>query len=154
MDIGQNLNTESVRHADPLSPLCVDPETPIREALVLLKQRRRGELLVCRGGRLVGIFTERDFLRLMARRQDLDAPIGQVMTPDPLTVGADDTIGQAVGSMSANGYRRLPIVDPEGRPTGLVNIAGIVHWLVQHFPQAVYNLPPVPNPITQEREGP
>ena len=54
----------------------------------------------------------------------------------------------------ALGTRRLPIVDAEGRPTGLVNIAGIIHWLVQHFPQAVYNLPPVPNPTTQEREGP
>jgi CBS domain-containing protein len=154
MDIGHNLNTESVQHADPLSPLCVDPETPVREVLVLLKQRRRGELLVCRSGKLVGIFTERDFLRLMARRQDLDVSIEQVMTPDPLTVRAEDTVGQAVSSMSANGYRRLPIVDPEGRPTGVVNIAGIVHWLVQHFPQAVYNLPPVPNPTTQEREGP
>ncbi len=99
MDIGQNLNTESVQHADPLSPLCVDPETSIREVLVLLKHRRRGELLVCRGGRLVGIFTERDFLRLTARRQDLDAPIEQVMTRDPVTIRAEDTVGQAVSSM-------------------------------------------------------
>ncbi len=154
MDIGYNLNTESIQHADPLPPLCVDPETPIREVLVLLKQRRRGELLVCRGGVLMGIFTERDFLRLMARREDLDAPVEQVMTRDPVTIRAEDSVGQAVSSMSAHGYRRLPIVDAEGRPTGLVNIAGIVHWLVQHFPQAVYNLPPVPNPTTQEREGP
>lgn len=154
MDIGQNLNTESVQHADPLPPLCVDPETTIREVLVLLKQRHRGELLVCRGGVLVGIFTERDFLRLMARRHDLDVPIEEVMTRDPVTVRAEDTVGEAVSNMSAHGYRRLPIVDQEGRPTGLVNIAGIVHWLVQHFPGAVYNLPPMPNPTTQEREGP
>jgi hypothetical protein len=33
-------------------------------------------------------------------------------------------------------------------------VAGVVHWLVQHFPSAVYNLPPVSNPATQEREGP
>ena len=154
MDIGQNLNTESVRHADPLPPLCVDPETPIREVLVLLKQRRRGELLVCRGGVLVGIFTERDFLRLMARRARSRRADRARHDPGPGDDWAEDTVGQAVSSMSANGYRRLPIVDAEGRPTGLVNIAGIVHWLVQHFPQAVYNLPPVPNPTTQEREGP
>ena len=39
------------------------------------------------------------------------------------------------------------------RPTGVLDVAGVVHWLVQHFPSAVYNLPPVSNPATQEREG-
>ncbi len=154
MDIGLNLNTESVQCADPLRPLCVDPETPIREVLALLKQRRRGELLVCRAGVLAGIFTERDFLRLMARSTGSRRSDRAGHDAGPGDGSVQDTVGEAVSSMSANGYRRLPIVDAEGRPTGLVNIAGIVHWLVQHFPQAVYNLPPVPNPTTQEREGP
>ena len=154
MDLGQNLNSESAQNAGVLSPLCVGPQTPVREVLALLKRSRRGELLVCRDDHLVGIFTERDALRLLATRQDLDVPVEQFMASDPVTISAKDTVGTAVSRMSANGYRRLPIVDASGRPVGLVNVAGVIHWLVEHFPQAVYNLPPTPNPTTQEREGP
>jgi len=154
MDIGQNLNTEPVQHAGPLAPLCVESHTPIREVLMLLKEQERGALLVCRDGVLAGIFTERDVLFLLARDEDLDAPIECRMTPNPVTVRADDSVRTALVRMSANGYRRLPIVDDDNRPVGIVDVAGIVHWLVEHFPKAVYNLPPVARPATQEREGP
>ena len=93
-------------------------------------------------------------MRLLASGQDLDCSVDSVMTPNPVTLRPTDTIGTAVARMSANGYRRLPIVDDEGCPSGLVNVAGIVHWLVQHFPEAVYNLPPVSKPVIREREGP
>ena len=154
MDIELNLAGESIRETGPLEPLCVDPETTTRQGLKLLKDRARGELLVCRGQTLVGIFTERDALRLLAAGNDLDGPIENVMVPNPLTLRADVTLDTAIVRMSSNGYRRLPIVDAQGRPTGLINVAGIVHWLVEQFPKAVYNLPPVSKPATQEREGP
>ncbi len=154
MDIGLNLENETVEQAGPQGPLCVGPEVSVREVLGLLREHRRGSLLVCRDGRLAGIFTERDALRLMAATADLDVPIEGVMTPDPVTVAANDPLSTAIARMSENGYRRLPIVDEHGRPVGVLDAAGIVHWLVQHFPAAVYNLPPVPQPATKEREGP
>jgi CBS domain-containing protein len=119
-----------------------------------LKARRCGEALVCQQGVLVGIFTERDGMRVLASGQSLAYPIESVMTHNPVALGPDDTIGAAVSKMSANGYRRLPMVDAESRPIGLVNVAGIVHWLVEHFPKAVYNLPPASKPAMKEREGP
>ncbi len=151
---GLNLNDEPIRHAGPLEPLCVEPDASVREVLQLLKEHHRGALLVCRGGILAGIFTERDALRLLAAHGDLDDPIERHMAPDPVTVGEEDSLGTAVLRMSANGYRRLPMVDDEGRPVGIVDVAGIVHFLAEQFPEAVYNLPPVPNPTTQDREGP
>lgn len=154
MDIGLNLQTETVQQAGPEQPLCVGPEVPVRGVLELLREQRRGSLLVCREGRLEGIFTERDALRLLAAGADLDVPIREAMTPGPVTVGAHDPLATAIARMSENGYRRLPIVDGQGRPLGLLDAAGIVHWLVEHFPEAVYNLPPVPAPPVGEREGP
>jgi hypothetical protein len=44
-------------------------------------------------------------------------------------------------------------VDESGRPKGVVAVHGIVHYLVDHFPATVYNLPPNPNDSTREREG-
>ncbi len=154
MDIGHNLSTDSVQQAEPLAPLCVEPHVPVREVLQRMVETGRGAVLVCRQARLEGIFTERDALALLASPTELDVPIERWMTSPPVTLGGADTIAAAVAKMSAKGYRRLPIVDAEGRPNGLLDVAGIVHWLVQHFPAAVYNLPPVPNPATQEREGP
>jgi hypothetical protein len=45
-------------------------------------------------------------------------------------------------------------VDAEGRPVGIVDVSGIIHWLVDHFQKAVYNLPPVAKVGTLQREGP
>jgi branched-chain amino acid transport system substrate-binding protein len=47
----------------------------------------------------------------------------------------------------------LPIVDELGRPTGILTVQGIMHYLVEHFPAAIYNLPPVPHHSFQQREG-
>jgi hypothetical protein len=55
--------------------------------------------------------------------------------------------------MSKGGYRRLPIVDEAGKPTGILRVKGILRYLVEHFPAVVYNLPPEPHQTTQQREG-
>ena len=154
MDIADNLRTETVRHAGPLAAVCVEPDTPVRRVLEVLAELGRGAVLIARQGRLVGIFTERDALKLMASGGEMDGSIEGLMTRDPVSVEQSDSIGTAIGRMSARGYRRLPILDEAGRPVGLLDAAGVIHWLVQHFPSAVYNLPPVTNPATQEREGP
>ena len=65
----------------------------------------------------------------------------------------NDNVGTAIRKMSLGGHRRLPIVDDQGRAVGLVKVSGILHYLVEHFPQTIYNLPPKPHPTTQEREG-
>lgn len=164
MDLELNLTTESVELASPLPPLAVSPQTPLREVFERLKGEGRGSVLVCRDGALVGIFTERDALRMMARsllpggsstgRQQLDAPVEAVMIRNPATIAATATVADAVEKMSAGGYRRLPIVDGQKRPVGVVQVSGIVHYLAEHFPKTIYNQPPVSHGVTQHREGP
>lgn len=154
MDLELNLTTESVELASPLPPISVAPETSIRDVFERLKGEGRGSILVCRDGVLVGIFTERDALRIMARGGNLDAPIETVMIRNPVTIDATATVAEAVEMMSSGGYRRLPIIDSQRRPVGVVQVAGIVHYLAEHFPKTIYNQPPVSNPVTQNREGP
>ncbi len=76
------------------------------------------------------------------------------MVANPVTLTANETIAVAVQQMSKGGYRRLPIVDRQGKPTGVVQVSGIVHYLVEHFPKTVYNLPPVAHPVMQQRRRP
>ncbi len=154
MNLGSDLHTETVLQASPLQPVCVQIDTPVRSALERLQEIGRSAVLVCEGDRLVGIFTERDALRLLASDGDLNAPIREFMASNPVTVRQTDSVETAISKMSSNGYRRLPIVDDRGRPTGLLDASGLIHWLVDHFPSAVYNLPPVAKPAMHQREGP
>jgi len=153
VDIQLNLSTETVTHAHASEPLCVEPDRSIREVLELLKERRVGSVMICRGDRLVGIFTERDALRLMASRALLDRPIESVMTPEPMVLHPDDTVSTAITRMSAGGYRRLPIVNKQGGLQGLLRVSNIMRYLVEHFPKTVYNQPPKAQSPPQDREG-
>ena len=154
MDIELNLSKDSVDQAHLASPLCVEPSLSVREVLVLMRHNRASSVCICRDGRLAGIFTERDALRAMQRRTQFDAPIESIMSANPSVVSADASVARAILRMSSGGYRRLPIVDATGRPVGVIETSGIVHYLVEHFPQAIYNLPPVAHPVSHEREGP
>ncbi len=153
MDFQLNLHTEKVDQVASPDPICLTPQTPLREAFRLLKQHRTGALLVCQDEALVGIFTERDALKLMAAAADFDVPLESVMTKEPITLCESDTVGKAIAKMSYGGYRRLPIVDGQGRPQGFLKVSSILHYLVEHFPAVIYNLPPEPHHATQEREG-
>lgn len=153
MDFHLHLNTETVNHAHPAKPVCVEPQTTVGEVIEKLRSLSTGSLLICEDGVLVGVFTERDALKLIAAGGDFDVPIEQVMVRSPVTVKASDSVGSAINKMSAGNYRRLPIVDDAGRPVGLVKVSGILHYLVEHFQNVIYNLPPSPHHSMQQREG-
>lgn len=153
VDFQLHLETETVENCYPAKPLCAAPDDTIRAVLRLLREARTGAAMVCAGGRLLGVFTERDALRLLADGSNLDAPVSQVMIRNPVTLRSSDTVAHAISLMSAGGFRRLPIVDGEGKVQGVVKVSGILHYLVEHFPKVVYTLPPEPHHKTVTREG-
>ncbi|MEQ8789226.1 MAG: CBS domain-containing protein [Pirellulaceae bacterium] len=153
MDFHLDLNTEPVTHAHPAKPVCVKPNTTVREVIETLRQHKTGSLLICRDGELLGVFTERDALKLIAKGGDFDVSIQQAMIANPVTLRPTDTVGVAINKMASGGYRRLPIVNKQGQPEGLVKVSGILHYLVEHFPSIIYTLPPSPHHTLQQREG-
>ena len=153
MDFELNLKVDTVEQAHPAVPVCVEPGASAHAVFRLMKEHATGAVLINRDGRLAGIFTERDALRLMAEGANLDVPIESVMKTDPVTVKAGDSVGKAIAKMSFGGYRRLPIVNDQGAAVGLLKVSGILHYLVEHFPEVVYTLPPKPHHMHKEREG-
>jgi len=91
--------------------------------------------------------------RILAPGKPLTMPLAQCMTPNPAVVDPKDSIAAAIARMESGGYRHLPVVDETGRPQGGLSVKQIVHYIVEHFPVTVYNLPPDPNVAQQEREG-
>lgn len=153
MSFQLSLSTESVTAAYPDEPLFVAPDATLSEVLQLLRAQNTGSVLVCEEGQLVGIFTERDALKVMATQQNLDQPVSQVMSKDPLSLKAETSVGEAIKMMSQGGYRHLPVLANDGTPSGMATVYGIVHYLVDHFPQTIYTLPPKPRSAPSEREG-
>jgi CBS domain-containing protein len=153
VDFQLNFESEMIGKCDLAEPLCVEPSISVREALARMKDLNCAAVLICRDNAVVGIYTERDALRMMASGADFDVPIEQVMTRDPVVLRADDSVAQAINAMTHGGYRRLPIVDDRGKPLGIIKVEGILHYLVEHFPTVIYTLPPKPHYTTQEREG-
>jgi CBS domain-containing protein len=153
MDLARNLKTEVVARLNPTPPWYVLPAQTVAEAAQLMRDKKVGCVLVCVERRVVGIFTERDLLRrVMAQGKPLSLPVGDYMTAEPLTVHPRDPIGCAIKRMQKGGYRHLPVVI-DGRPVGILSVKRIVHYLVEHFPAAIYNLPPHPRAVQQKREG-
>ena len=153
MDFQLSLQSEGVGSAYPDQPLAATTNESVGQVLQLLRAQRTGAVLICEGEKLVGILTERDALKLMASGADFTKPVSEVMSREPTTILSTATVGEAIRVMSEGGYRHLPIVDGQGKPTGVVAVHGIVHYLVDHFPETVYNLPPDPKAAPRAREG-
>lgn len=147
------IETETIQHIRAGLPLIVSCSTTIRDVLAQMREKRQGSALVVRQGVLCGIFTERDAMKLMASGEGFEASIDTVMTRDPVSVRDTDTVARAIQLMWQGGYRQLPILNDSDGPTGVVRVSHILHYVVEHVPQIVYNLPPSPHHSTQEREG-
>ena len=152
VDFQLSLESEGVGSAYPDQPLAATADETVGTVLQLLRAQRTGAVVICEGSKLVGIFTERDALKQMASGADLSAPVRTVMSSPPAAVASDATVGKAIRMMAEGAYRHLPIVDQNQKPTGVLAVHGIVHYLVDHFPETVYNLPPDPK-AAKAREG-
>jgi arabinose-5-phosphate isomerase len=106
-------------------------EETVRAVFVRLAgpRRRSGAVLVeDENDLLVGIFTDSDLARLFEKRReaDLDRPIGEVMTPDPVQVTVGATIAEAVEALKARKISELPVVDRGGRLVGLIDLTDLI----------------------------
>ncbi len=100
------------------------PSDTVSAAVDLMTERKIGAVLIAEGGKLAGIFTERDVLhRVVKSRRDLEqTPLSEVMTANPQCVAPSDQALAALQIMSEKGFRHLPVVTQEGEIVGIVSI--------------------------------
>jgi CBS domain-containing protein len=113
---------EAIRYVmDKERLLVAAPHTSVRDAARMMAERRASAVVVVEGGRLAGIFTERDAVfRVLAEGRVPDTTaIAEVMTRDPKSVAPDETFGYALLVMHENGFRHVPVVE-DGTPIGMV----------------------------------
>jgi predicted transcriptional regulator len=104
--------------------LRVDAGASLGEAARAMDARRVGAALVFDGDRLVGIFTERDVLRAVAR-EGLGGIVADWMTHHPETIEASDSTAHAAAMMIHGGFRHLPVADGD-RIVGIISIRDLI----------------------------
>ena len=117
------------------------PEKSVRAIAVHMKQEGAAAVLVVDegDGQLIGICTERD-LAFKVLADGLDAsstPVGTVMTANPQSIGPDKPFGHALHLMYEGGFRHMPVVDPGGRPIGLISSRDALGLEIVDFRQEV-----------------
>jgi CBS domain-containing protein len=111
----------------------VRPDETVHVAIARMLEENVGSVAVCEGSRIVGIFTERDVLRLVGQEGGIgDARVGDVMTRTVVTVSPDDEILDAAALMGDRRIRHLPVVQ-DGNICGIVGIRDILSTLVERL---------------------
>ena len=108
--------------------ITVRPSATVLEVVGLLKEYNLGAVVVSPDGReVVGIVTERDIVRRLVKGTDfLDGPVSAIMTGDVRTCTAQDSVRSLMTTMTEQRIRHLPVVDDNGRLTGIVSIGDAV----------------------------
>lgn len=110
--------------------LTVAPEDPLKEVAERMVSRDVGAALVTEGERLVGIVTERDVLRAVARGIDEGTRVADLMTPDPETMEPDESTQHAAVLMIHGGFRHLPIVEGD-EVVGMLSIRDLMRVVLE-----------------------
>jgi CBS domain-containing protein len=109
----------------------VKPNQPLKIALNKMIRRNIGSIIVVDDGRPVGIVTERDISRKMAKGlKNLNTQVARVMVKKLIVASPDTTIQDAFGMMLEHGIRRIPVVDNR-KLVGVVTERDLLHWVLQ-----------------------
>lgn len=115
---------DSKKHKEVIS---IAPNRPVFDALVILAEYKIGALVVLEDGKLVGIFSERDYARevILKGRSSKTTQISEVMTNKVLFGNPDDTVEQAMSIMSEKRIRHFPVVEDD-KVVGMLSIGDLV----------------------------
>lgn len=128
---------------DPADIIHCPVDMKVREVVALLAEKRIGALPVIDGQMVVGIFSERDLIYRIAEMGEacLDRAVGDVMTAPAITVGAHETVLDALGLMTRRRIRHLPVLEG-GAMRGFISIGDLVKSRldeVRHEAEALRN---------------
>lgn len=111
-------------------PVCCEPDDAVTRIAALMKKEDVGSVPVVESlasRRLVGIVTDRDLVtKVVAGGRAVDqATARDAMTSNPASCGEDDEVSDAMSLMAQRQVRRMPVVDAQGRVTGIIAQADV-----------------------------
>ncbi|MBL0744254.1 CBS domain-containing protein [Chryseolinea lacunae] len=119
----------------------VEPTITVYHGLELMVEQNVGGLLICENGKLVGIFTERDYARklVLKGKNSKETLIRELMSERPITVCPDDSIEECMQVMTNRSIRHLPVLDGETL-VGIISIGDIIRYMLEEQRFIIENL--------------
>lgn len=119
----------------------VRPDESVFAALELLAHYEVGALMVMDGGRLVGVFSERDYTRKIALqgRNSRETTVAEIMTRQVVTVAPRTGTRTCMALMSEKKIRHLPVVDGS-TVLGMISIRDILDDIIADHEQTIAQL--------------
>jgi CBS domain-containing protein len=117
------------------------PETSVFDAIKQMAERNVGALVVLDGGRIAGVFSERDYARkvVLLGRSSKSTPVREVMTSPVMTVRPDQTNEECMALMTQHRLRHLPVMEGE-RMAGVISIGDLVKDIISEQKQIIEQL--------------
>jgi CBS domain-containing protein len=119
-----------VKHVMIENVVTTNPNITVKDAIKTLNEKHVGSIVVTDDNeKCVGIFTERDALRIIAKDVPLDTSLDQVMTKNVTTIEENASLEEAKRIVVSHGIRHLPVVDNKGKLTGLLSVRKLLDEL-------------------------
>ena len=117
------------------------PTTTVFDAIRTMAQRNVGALLVVEDEELIGLFSERDYLRKIALkfRSSRKTAISEVMSSPVLCAKLDDDLEDCMAMMTKHHFRHLPILDGDAL-CGIISIGDVIKYLLEEKKQELEQL--------------
>lgn len=119
----------------------VSPDSTVYDALETLEDRNLGSLVVIDNGKLIGVFTERDYARkvILKGRASKETLIKEIMTGRPIVVSLQTSIEECMQIMTDKHIRHLPVMD-NGELVGIISIGDVVKYIIEEKDYIIENL--------------
>lgn len=112
-----------VRHVMIRNVVTTNPKTSIKAAIETLHDKHIGSLIITDSDqKCIGIFTERDVIRVVAQGVNLNTPIEKVMTSNVTTIGEEASLEEAKRLIATHAIRHLPVVNSQEKLVGLLSV--------------------------------
>ncbi len=109
----------------------IKKDISLQRAAEILYEKHVGSLIVLdKDRKCEGIVTNRDILRAIARKTDLQTPLREIMTRRVITVPEDASFSYAKNVMIEHNIRHLPVRNKEKKIIGIVTIRSILDELI------------------------
>lgn len=116
-----------VKHLICRPVIAVQKGTHTIDAIRKMAENNVGSLAILEGDKLLGIVTERDILKALAKGISLNSPVEEVgTTRNLITINEDDSIYKAAELMSRHNVRHLIVTDKEGKLVGIISIRDLI----------------------------